>query len=64
MLTKYGTDTFELYYDLLCDAGNKADEVVGGAARVIQIWASCHIRKIAGCACTENAGNIFPATAG
>ena len=25
-------------------------------------WASCQIRKIAGCACTRNAGNVFPAT--
>ena len=24
------------------------------------ICASCQIRKIAGCACTENAGNVFP----
>ena len=27
-------------------------------------WASCHIRKIVGCACAGNAGNVFPATAG
>ena len=27
-------------------------------------WASCQIRKIAGCACTRNAGNVFPGTAG
>ena len=27
-------------------------------------WASCQIRKIAGCACAGNAGNVFPATAG
>ena len=25
-------------------------------------WASYQIRKIAGCACTGNAGNVFPAT--
>ena len=25
------------------------------------VWAFYRIRKIAGCACTENAGNIFPA---
>ena len=25
-------------------------------------WASCQIRKIAGCACTGNAWNVFPAT--
>ena len=25
-------------------------------------WASCQIRKIAGCACAGNAGNDFPAT--
>ena len=25
-------------------------------------WASCQIRKIAGCACAGNAGNVFPAT--
>ena len=24
-------------------------------------WASCQILKIAGCACTGNAGNVFPA---
>ena len=23
-------------------------------------WASCQIRKIVGCACTGNAGNVFP----
>ena len=27
-------------------------------------WASCRIRKIAGCACAGNAGNVFPTTAG
>ena len=27
-------------------------------------WASCQIRKIAGCACAGNAGNVFPAIAG
>ena len=27
-------------------------------------WASYQIRKIADCACTGNAGNVFPATAG
>ena len=26
-------------------------------------WASCQIRKIVGCACARNAGNVFPATA-
>ena len=25
-------------------------------------WASCQIRKIAGCACAGNAGNVFPST--
>ena len=29
----------------------------------INAWASCQIRKIAGCACARNAGNVFPATA-
>ena len=28
----------------------------------IDPWASYQIRKIAGCACAENAGNVFPAT--
>ena len=28
------------------------------------LWASYQIRKIAGCACAGNAGNVFPATAG
>ena len=27
-----------------------------------EAWASYQIRKIAGCACTANAGNVFPAT--
>ena len=27
-------------------------------------WESCQIRKIAGCACAGNAGNVFPATVG
>ena len=27
------------------------------------LWASCQIRKIAGCACAGNAGNVFPAPA-
>ena len=26
------------------------------------LWASYHIRKTMGCACTGNAGNVFPAT--
>ena len=26
-------------------------------------WTSCQIRKIAGCACAGNAGNVFPASA-
>ena len=29
-------------------------------ARYIAIWASYQIRKIAGCACAGNAGNVFP----
>ena len=27
-------------------------------------WASCKIRKIAGCTCAGNAGNVFPANTG
>ena len=30
--------------------------------RFVLHWASYHIRKIAGCACAGNAGNVFPAT--
>ena len=30
----------------------------------LNAWASCQIRKIAGCACAGNTGNVFPATAG
>ena len=30
----------------------------------VLLWASYQIRKIAGCACAGNAGNVFPATAG
>ena len=28
--------------------------------KISSLWASCHIRKIAGCACAGNAGNVFP----
>ena len=27
---------------------------------MLSSWASCQIRKIAGCACAGNAGNVFP----
>ena len=27
---------------------------------IADAWASCQIRKITGCACTGNAGNVFP----
>ena len=40
-----------------------ADGVSRGHMR-IGPWASYQIRKIAGCACAGNAGNVFPATAG
>ena len=36
---------------------NQIVDVVG-----IESWASYLIRKIAGCACAGNAGNVFPAT--
>ena len=26
----------------------------------LSVWATCQIRKIAGCACAGNAGNVFP----
>ena len=26
----------------------------------VKVWASCQIRKSAGCACAGNAGNVFP----
>ena len=29
-------------------------------SRPSRAWASCQIRKIAGCACAGNAGNVFP----
>ena len=38
---------------LLCEAGNVTEED-------IPPWTSCQIRKIVGCACTGNAGNVFP----
>ena len=31
-------------------------------ARTGPVWASYQIRKVAGCACAGNAGNVFPAT--
>ena len=27
---------------------------------IFWLWASCQIRRIVGCACTGNAGNVFP----
>ena len=30
---------------------------------IVPPWASYQLRKIAGCACVGNAGNIYPATA-
>ena len=37
-------------------------EYVDGCKTVVTTWASYQIRKIAGCACAGNAGNVFPAT--
>ena len=31
---------------------------------LLSAWASCQIREISGCACAENAGSVFPNTAG
>ena len=33
------------------------------AFQSVAVWASCQIRKILGCACAGNAGNVFPAAA-
>ena len=33
-----------------------------GYNTMARVWASCMIRKITGCACAGNAGNVFPAT--
>ena len=38
--------------DLLCKLSIASVNVI--------VWASCQIRKIAGCACAGNAGNVFP----
>ena len=40
-------------------------EPVSASRRVglLQLWASYQIRKIVGCACAGNAGNVFPAIA-
>ena len=35
-------------------------ERMTGADGVVWLWASYQIRKIAGCACAGNAGNVFP----
>ena len=45
----------------------KTWEIYVNTLRPEQKWSpcpSCQIRKIAGCACAGNAGNVFPATAG
>ena len=33
---------------------------VDRTATILDPWASCQIRKTAGCACAGNAGNVFP----
>ena len=44
---------------------SRTHHVTGGSVlHFRQAWASCQIRKIAGCACAGNAGNVFPATVG
>ena len=57
--------SFDIFF-----SGNKSNLVNKSAScrrfetqrrsRDIPVWASYQIRKIAGCACAENAGNVFP----
>ena len=42
----------------ICDRQNPGGASVGPMN--VAIWASYQIRKIAGCACAGNAGNVFP----
>ena len=44
-------------YSLLFNSHNKSL-----AYNWLRAWASCQIRKIVGCACAGNAGNVFPAS--
>ena len=39
-----------------CHVSRKSSQWLGHGSP----WASCQIRKIAGCACAGNAGNVFP----
>ena len=41
-----------------------ANILIGRSEQNIYAWASCQIRKITCCACTGNAENVFPVTAG
>ena len=51
---------------LYCMANACSDKSIqcNDIMRGVSQWASCQIRIIAGCACAENAGIVFPATAG
>ena len=49
--------------DVGCDSQPSPSLLVWIYLQGIWQWASCQIRKIAGCACAGNAGNVFPATA-
>ena len=47
-----------------CSCNHRAVPPSVSARAVVLQWAYYQTRKIAGCACTRNAGNVFPATAG
>ena len=58
----HGSKTCQIWYQWGADFAERISLKPFG--RLACPWASYHIRKIAGSVCAENAGNVFPTTAG
>ena len=56
--------TYQSFHSVPLGAGTNDESVYIQPLHFFFPWASCQIRKIAGCACAGNAGNVFPASAG
>ena len=57
----------ELILNVMCDSqklwGPSVFNNILGGRLLFCLWASCQIRRFAGCACAGNAGKVFPAAA-
>ena len=56
----YMASALTRYFVKDADAEADADQCKRTLIRLVQSWASYQIRKIAGCACAGNSGNVFP----